>query len=231
MMTKTSVCLVGKEEVFKEGVRSLLEKNGFDIAGDWTDPAGLSGVPEKQTVRLVISIEDEMAGLPERVRGFRALFPDSRIVVICGRGIVPARLPGFARDVDALLLKDISCEGLVGALQLAAAGEKVYPTAMLPRFSDQPDLAAVNSNQPSARASCRLSRQELNIVNCLASGQPNKVIAQYLDITEATVKVHVKTILRKMGATNRTQAAIFAISQGLAAAPDAGRGTQLYGTG
>ena len=59
-----------------------------------------------------------------------------------------------------------------------------------------------------------LSRQELKILQGLTNGDPNKIIAHHLGITEATVKVHVKTILRKLGTTNRTKAAIFAISQG-----------------
>ena len=60
-----------------------------------------------------------------------------------------------------------------------------------------------------------LSGRELEILRHLANGEPNKVIANDLDITEATVKVHVKGILRKIGAANRTQAAIWAIHNGL----------------
>ena len=60
-----------------------------------------------------------------------------------------------------------------------------------------------------------LSAREFEILRHLASGRANKVIANDLKITEATVKVHVKGILRKIGATNRTQAALWAIHNGL----------------
>ncbi|MBL0408620.1 response regulator transcription factor, partial [Microvirga aerilata] len=56
----------------------------------------------------------------------------------------------------------------------------------------------------------RLSPREAEILRSLMRGEPNKVIAKRLDVTEATVKVHVKAILRKVGAANRTQAALWA---------------------
>ncbi|WP_425286916.1 response regulator transcription factor [Microvirga vignae] len=57
---------------------------------------------------------------------------------------------------------------------------------------------------------CQLSAREAEVLSCLRQGVSNKVIARQLDVTEATIKVHVKTILRKIGASNRTQAAMWA---------------------
>jgi DNA-binding NarL/FixJ family response regulator len=61
-----------------------------------------------------------------------------------------------------------------------------------------------------------LSDRELEILRCLVNGDANKVIANRLAITEATVKVHMKSLLRKIKAGNRTQAAIWALHHGLA---------------
>ncbi len=63
---------------------------------------------------------------------------------------------------------------------------------------------------PSDPGMHRLSRREVEILRCLTRGEPNKVIAKKLAVTEATIKVHVKAILRKIGAANRTQAALWA---------------------
>lgn len=60
----------------------------------------------------------------------------------------------------------------------------------------------------------RLSEREAEILGCLMKGQPNKVIARSCDITEATVKVHMKSIMRKLQVENRTQAAIWAMENG-----------------
>jgi len=57
--------------------------------------------------------------------------------------------------------------------------------------------------------------RELEILACLVSGHPNKIISRQLEISEATVKVHVKAILRKIGVQNRTQAAIWAVGERL----------------
>src|SRR3546814_3750398 len=67
----------------------------------------------------------------------------------------------------------------------------------------------------SGRIELNLSDREIEILRCLISGDANKIIARRLEITEATVKVHIKAILRKLRVMNRTQAAIWAVTRGL----------------
>jgi two-component system nitrate/nitrite response regulator NarL len=212
-MTAISVCLVGKESVIKEGVKSLLARNDFDVMAEYDDPSVIPA--ESQPAQLVVSIDEEPSGLSNNVQKLKAIFSQSRLVVISGNAESSVIMSAFDAGVDGLVLKDISCEGLIGSLKLAAAGEKVYPASMLM-------MPAANSNSDAPAGTTdtyNLSRQELRIIHCLANGEPNKVIAHHLNITEATVKVHVRTILRKLGMTNRTKAAIFAISRGLAPSP------------
>jgi two-component system nitrate/nitrite response regulator NarL len=118
--------------------------------------------------------------------------------------------------VDGYLLADISPAALCESLRLVAMGEKVFPSRMVtllaaPRWQKQ---------EPSVYygTASLLSEREMEIVARLAGGMPNKVIANDLEITEATVKVHLKNILKKLGVSNRTQAAIWAINHGIAAA-------------
>jgi two-component system nitrate/nitrite response regulator NarL len=254
MTAEISVYLVGRESLLREGIKSLLVKNSFYIAGEYD---GIGGMPppetEKPQVQLIVGIDEETRDFSEKIYTLKTIYTKSRVVIISGRAAMPALMPALAAGIDALILKDISCDGLVGSLKLVAVGEKVYPTCMLSHLSGHSDLTAVNSNDDgrmshgyadkvghdyadktgngytdkvghiyadkTGNGSHPLSKQELKIVHCLTNGEPNKVIAQHLDITEATVKVHIKTILRKMGASNRTQAAIFAISQGISSMP------------
>lgn len=65
---------------------------------------------------------------------------------------------------------------------------------------------------------CRLSERESDIIRCLVHGKTNKLIARHLGITESTVKVHLKTILRKLRVSNRTQAALWAVQHGFSPA-------------
>jgi len=90
----------------------------------------------------------------------------------------------------------------------------------------EPDPARVSSalGRPPARASesIPLSRRESQILQCLVDGLPNKTIARNLDMAEATVKVHLKSILRKLNVQNRTQAAIWGMNNPSQLRDDAG---------
>ena len=93
-------------------------------------------------------------------------------------------------------------------------GEPVFPAALLGKFvSEGTQRPAIPGARPSV--SRPLSARETGILRHLARGESNKVIARQLDITEATVKVHIKAILRKIQVRNRTQAAVWALDQGL----------------
>jgi two-component system nitrate/nitrite response regulator NarL len=124
---------------------------------------------------------------------------------------------GHEASVDGFCLAAASPEVLTKSFELIMLGETVVPSVVLrsimigaaPRRDErlqdntaEPDLSDMKS--------CKLSAREMEILGCLREGAPNKLIARKLKITEATIKVHVKAILRKIGASNRTQAAMWA---------------------
>ncbi len=91
-------------------------------------------------------------------------------------------------------------------------GESVLPSAVIRSIVDRDQPLQDNTGEPklSDPKACKLSVREAAVLSYLKEGAPNKIIARQFDITEATVKVHVKAILRKIGAANRTQAAMWA---------------------
>jgi two-component system nitrate/nitrite response regulator NarL len=116
------------------------------------------------------------------------------------------------------LLKDIEPEDLVPALEAALQGsnvvarELVGSLARLVRDDAEPQKAA----RPRAAAPfAELTPREHEILECIADGLSNKMIARALDITDGTVKLHVKAILRKLGMRSRVEAAVAAVEQGL----------------
>jgi two-component system nitrate/nitrite response regulator NarL len=131
----------------------------------------------------------------------------------------------------AYLLKSNSLDALVKALEMVMLGATVLPAAtpapapLAPSMSSEPSFAPAmreEALQPrqnggpipgdgSDELSHRLSGREVATLRCLLAGYSNKLIAREFAITEATVKVHVKAILRKIRVANRTQAAIWAI--------------------
>jgi two-component system nitrate/nitrite response regulator NarL len=119
----------------------------------------------------------------------------------------------FEIDIDGALLDDVSQNTLKLAFRILKEGQKLFPSNMaqvlLARI--QPPCAAVAPDIIEDEVD--LSRREREILHCLEKGDSNKRIALRLDIAEATVKVHVKSILRKIGVDNRTQAAIWSLRQ------------------
>ncbi|MPR09728.1 response regulator transcription factor [Microvirga tunisiensis] len=103
------------------------------------------------------------------------------------------------------------------SLELVMRGESILPMSLVRSMLSEMTLdAKPDQDSPIAEPLLsdagmhKLSPREVEILGRLMRGEPNKVIAKRLDVTEATIKVHVKAILRKIGAANRTQAALWA---------------------
>ena len=132
----------------------------------------------------------------------------------------------------ALLVKSASRESFVRSHELAALGETLVPRELLAHVHPEGKRQLRASNrihefakevEPIARNGApQLSGRERSILHCLVQGASNKVIARRIGIAESTVKVHVKTILRKIHACNRTQAAIWAMKNNVTVAPAIG---------
>src|SRR3546814_115811 len=114
---------------------------------------------------------------------------------------------------NGYLIKDISCDALLQSLRLVMLGEKVFPTHLATQLVNG-TVTTAPVPIPS-RNNHGLSEREMQIIQCLVQGESNKMIANRLNIAEATVKVHMKTLLRKINAVNRTQAAIWALDNGI----------------
>ncbi|EOI8214976.1 two-component system response regulator NarL [Klebsiella pneumoniae] len=109
------------------------------------------------------------------------------------------------RGADGYLLKDMEPEDLLKALQQAAAGEMVLSEALTPVLA-----ASLRANRATSdRDISQLTPRERDILKLIAQGLPNKMIARRLDITESTVKVHVKHMLKKMKLKSRVEAAVW----------------------
>ncbi|MDA1188306.1 MAG: response regulator transcription factor [Chloroflexi bacterium] len=140
---------------------------------------------------------DRLAELSEGLPPIVALVPDTE-------HIRNARLSG-ARGV---LFRDASASALVSALHSVSEGLLVYAADSVQNDDSPPE------GQPDAPVG-QLTPRELDVLRLLASGLPNKTIAQNLEISEHTVKFHVNSILGKLGATSRTDAVVRASRLGL----------------
>ena len=128
-----------------------------------------------------------------------------RIVVFSVSNHEEDVVTALKRGADGYLLKDMEPEDLLKALQQAAAGEMVLSEALTPVLA-----ASLRANRATSdRDVSQLTPRERDILKLIAQGLPNKMIARRLDITESTVKVHVKHMLKKMKLKSRVEAAVW----------------------
>jgi two-component system nitrate/nitrite response regulator NarL len=163
---------------------------------------------------LVIVDANQTTGrVLEVVRPVNEQFPQARIVARAGQFDLSFVRSGHRAGVNGFCLAASASNVLIKSLELVMLGETVLPFEALRSFlvtasrnREQPNQGTLTEPKLSDLNACELSAREAQILECLREGAPNKVIARKFNVTEATVKVHVKAILRKIGAANRTQA-------------------------
>jgi two-component system, NarL family, nitrate/nitrite response regulator NarL len=212
------ITVMGSRSLRRTGLVSLVGTIGFESVLEADDIEHLGRISAKPSSDMLIIclIRDNIIGV---VGEIRAWGPSARIVVVAPKLDLEVMSECFAAGACGYLLETISPDALQNSLNLVIAGEKVFPSELASLF---PMLASkFDSSEPSnlAPLESALSRREIEILRCLTNGQSNKVIAKTLEIAEATVKVHVKRILRKAHAINRTQAALWGVAAGVTSAP------------
>ncbi|HBR6991052.1 TPA: two-component system response regulator NarL [Klebsiella pneumoniae] len=143
--------------------------------------------------------------LAETLDKLREKSLSGRVVVFSVSNHEEDVVTALKRGADGYLLKDMEPEDLLKALQQAAAGEMVLSEALTPVLA-----ASLRANRATSdRDISQLTPRERDILKLIAQGLPNKMIARRLDITESTVKVHVKHMLKKMKLKSRVEAAVW----------------------
>ena len=208
------VAIVGYNPLVRAGICNILSSSEFHCAEyhDCSRDALRSGsLVEQQLAIFDVSSPDEDIQLLSEIS---ENCPELRIAALVDDFDIGRMLDVFQAGADAYILKEIGSDPLIESLRLVHQGEKVLPSALLDHLPRKQALLEGQS-EVQVQLGELLSEREIDTLRCLVMGYPNKVIAYRLDISEATVKVHVKAILRKLMVQNRTQAAIWAVNQGL----------------
>jgi two-component system, NarL family, response regulator LiaR len=143
------------------------------------------------------------------LHGLRERSPRSRVIVLTTFLEDDKLLPAVRAGAAGYLLKDVEPKELVSAIRTVSAGEALLHPAAAARVMAE----LVESSRPNPAA--LLTPRETEVLALIARGQPNKVIARELGVSEKTVKTHVSNLLRKLGVSDRTQAALYAVREGL----------------
>lgn len=208
---KYSVILIEDHSLTRAGLRNALEGSGeLHVVAEAEDGVrGLQAIAEHTPDVAVIDI-----GLPgidgiEVTRRARIASPKTRIVILTVHDLEPEVLAALAAGADAYCLKTSPIERIVAAVTTAAEGGAYF----------DPGIARVVMRQmgapPAFSATSPLSPRETEILRMIAEGHGNVEIAKALYIGLGTVKGHIRSILEKLAAADRTQAAVVALRRGL----------------
>jgi NarL family two-component system response regulator LiaR len=151
-------------------------------------------------------IMPELNGV-EATAQIRAQEPDARILVLTSFG--NEEMLGEALDAGAMgcLLKDSEPEVLLQAIRSVYQGQFTLPPDLAHKLLNRPPKSAKSDKAAS------LTRRERQVMQAAAKGLSNREIGEHLDIGENTVRSHMSNILRKLNLANRTQLAIYALSE------------------
>jgi two-component system nitrate/nitrite response regulator NarL len=216
-----SAVVVGKNSLAREGLRRILAEENFSVqASVESGTSFLLANAEDESPNLFILDNSTTEHLESELEALNSSFPKSRKVVLSDQFDLEEVVDAFKYGVDGYIVKEISLDALMKSLRLVAMGEKVMPSQLAQHLSGMEEKAQVPQFARNPDVTRILSEREITTLRYLLVGHANKVIARRLEISEATVKVYVKAILRKLRVSNRTQAAIWAFNNGVQVVAD-----------
>jgi DNA-binding NarL/FixJ family response regulator len=205
------VLVVDDHAVVREGLRAFLDlQDGIEVAGEAAD--GEEALAAAERLRPDVVLMDLVMPQLDGVSALRALrerLPTTRVIVLTSFLDDDKLLPALRAGAAGYLLKNAQPHELARAVRLAYAGEALLDPVVAARLVES--LATSEEDRPLDR----LTPREREVLELIGRGFPNKRIAQRLDVSEKTVKTHVGHVLAKLGVSDRTQAAVFAVRAGL----------------
>ncbi len=207
------VMIVDDHAVVREGLRGFLNlQDGIEVVAE--APDGAQALERAPSARPDVVLMDlVMPGLDgvEAMRGLRAALPGARVIVLTSFLEDDRLLPAVQAGAAGYLLKNVEPAELARAIRAAHAGEAVIDPAVAARLMRR----LSDDGAPRALAPGRLTPRESEVLAQIVAGRSNKRIALELGIAEKTVKAHVGNVLEKLEVSDRTQAALRAVREGL----------------
>lgn len=213
--------ILQSDGLFREGLRLLLLKTRFRPHGCAIDLEDLSDVPYDKPVLFIVAVGADQAVICSKIR---SRYPLAFIVAVADESNPRSLASALEDGANAALFNSVSSEDLVSTLQAVINGKlilidaRLWPIDLQPKAEERlPPLLADDdalevADEPRG---LKLSAREIAILQRIVQGDSNKHVARFFKIAEPTVKAHVKAIFRKIGANNRTQAAIWAMNHRL----------------
>ena len=217
--------LVGKSILLREGLARILHSANFRVLASVScvDDLLPSKLQPHQPLFLVVHTGDDFDAAVEQIELLRDQHPGGRIAIVADHYRLGELVSAFRAGANGYFVDIMTCDVFIKSMELVMMGETIFPPAFL-SFVLDPEGTLLGETAPRDENNQampirtknpfapQLSTREKLILRCLIEGDSNKCIARKINIAEATVKVHVKAILRKIRVQNRTQAAIWGMN-------------------
>lgn len=215
MSSKIRVLIADDHRLFSDGVKLVLDRDGIEVVG-----LASTG---RQTVEMVSDLEPDVVLLDIRMPdmdGLQALAaiksanPEVSVIILTSYNNPQYITRAISLGAAGYLIKDIDPDGVPQAVHSVVSGEAILDREILDMVVEQ--LSQATQPTDFKREIPSLTPQEVRILQLIAEGLDNNTIAEILSVSPNTVKTHVSNIFTKLGVSDRTQAAIWAIRRGIA---------------
>lgn len=206
------VLVADDHSLFRDGIVSLLEAAGHEIVGQvGTGRQAVEAVEQHQPdLVLLDNTMPEMSGI-EALRVIKERFPQIKAVMLTVSEDDADLVRAAQAGADGYLLKNLDGEEFLQMLEGVARGE----AAMTRKTAGRLLYGLSRAKHGSSAASDQLTPREIELLTLVAHGRSNREVAEELSISENTVKFHMKNIIQKLHASNRTEAVTVAMSEGI----------------
>ena len=212
MSESIRVLIVDDHAIVREGQMALIDTEpGMEVVGEAQDGFEAIEMTDKlQPDVILMDLEMPRKGGIEAIGEIKAENPDARILVLTSYTEDEKVYSAIKAGAQGYLLKDSSPNEILAAIRQVHQGE----TSMRPSIAEKlmRELQRSSNLKPTVDP---LTEREVEILKLVAQGLPNQEIAEQLVISERTVRTHVTNILSKLHLANRTQAALYALREGL----------------
>jgi two-component system nitrate/nitrite response regulator NarL len=218
----STVLIVDDHPLFRRGVAQLLAMDPeIEVVGEAAHGAAaveLAKEKEPDLILLDLNLKTAAGSSESGIDVLTALKDDDqacRVVMLTVSDAPDDLMHAIRAGADGYLLKDMEPEDLLARVREALTGTTVISDALAGRLAAALRAEAQDAGRKTERDLSSLTEREQAVLRCLAEGQSNKLIARTLNITEGTVKVHVKHLLKKLSFRSRVEAAVWATQLGL----------------